>query len=491
MPSTPKSSRRSLPKSRRPASPRPLSGPLWGTLVLLGASYLTALSPAIAAHNADSLIPVFVSLERWTLFYWQQDRFGMLLPLLAMPVRDSFQNLILQNTMSVALLLAGSTAALARVGVRLPAAWAVGHLALLLALLTPEVAFVLLSTNQSYAAALGCFGIAFRFGARTGWWPGWVSLVFMIIGAWSNAGVALFMLCTGLAACAIDRSRTAGAPLVTGAGLSIAVHAGLQRLAEVQSTRVHLAGPAAMLDAWRTFAAETWAMGLPWLWPGMAVLSMAAWSMTYRQGDEGKRARGRMLALLAGAGVYAVVMALFFEGRARHMLATVPVLTLAPLAVLAFGARRLDRRLQLAAAAGLLAALVAETGVRSPGVVRRQLLAHLGRQQAVPLDKLGVTVVTGDYWSAWPVVFAMNMMHEERTGARPVTAIAFRAETLRDRWLPALAGSSLVGIVPADDLNYWFAVGTLPALEILSSRGGFSIARVEREAVPGVTPAVP
>ena len=32
-------------------------------------------------HSADSILPVLVSLPRWTPFFWQQDRFGMLVPL--------------------------------------------------------------------------------------------------------------------------------------------------------------------------------------------------------------------------------------------------------------------------------------------------------------------------------------------------------------------------------------------------------------------------
>ena len=38
-------------------------------LFLLVAAYAVASGPAARLHNADSLIPVFVSLESWTLFY--------------------------------------------------------------------------------------------------------------------------------------------------------------------------------------------------------------------------------------------------------------------------------------------------------------------------------------------------------------------------------------------------------------------------------------
>jgi len=36
-------------------------------------------------HHSDSLIPVLESLYHWQIFFWSQDRFGMLVPLLATP----------------------------------------------------------------------------------------------------------------------------------------------------------------------------------------------------------------------------------------------------------------------------------------------------------------------------------------------------------------------------------------------------------------------
>jgi hypothetical protein len=45
-------------------------------------------------HHADSLIPVLVSTQRWTPFFWGQDRFGMLVPLLASPIRHPLANLV-------------------------------------------------------------------------------------------------------------------------------------------------------------------------------------------------------------------------------------------------------------------------------------------------------------------------------------------------------------------------------------------------------------
>ncbi|MFI5178439.1 MAG: hypothetical protein ACHQO8_07750, partial [Vicinamibacterales bacterium] len=52
--------------------------------------------------HADSLLPVLVSTQRWTPFFWGQDRFGMLVPLLAMPLRHPLANLLAQGWMMTA-----------------------------------------------------------------------------------------------------------------------------------------------------------------------------------------------------------------------------------------------------------------------------------------------------------------------------------------------------------------------------------------------------
>src|SRR5512142_2694983 len=54
-----------------------------------------------ALEHADAIVPVLVSLQRWTPFYWDQERYGMLVPLLALPVRDPFWNLLVQRGLLV------------------------------------------------------------------------------------------------------------------------------------------------------------------------------------------------------------------------------------------------------------------------------------------------------------------------------------------------------------------------------------------------------
>jgi hypothetical protein len=54
-------------------------------------------------HHGDSLVPVLTGLTAWKPFFWGQDRFGMLIPLLALPVRDPAAHLLLQGFLVIGL----------------------------------------------------------------------------------------------------------------------------------------------------------------------------------------------------------------------------------------------------------------------------------------------------------------------------------------------------------------------------------------------------
>ena len=68
-----------------------------GILVVLLLTMAMDLGTIHARHHADSLVPVMLSLHRWTPFYWEQDRFGMLVPLLARPFSHPLFNLLVQS----------------------------------------------------------------------------------------------------------------------------------------------------------------------------------------------------------------------------------------------------------------------------------------------------------------------------------------------------------------------------------------------------------
>ena len=52
-------------------------------------------------HHGDTVLSALISLYHWTPFYWDQNRFGMLIPLLAIPFRNPFWNLLFQCGVSL------------------------------------------------------------------------------------------------------------------------------------------------------------------------------------------------------------------------------------------------------------------------------------------------------------------------------------------------------------------------------------------------------
>src|SRR4051812_5386693 len=123
--------------------------------------------------HADSLLPVLVSTQRWTPFFWGQDRFGMLVPLLAMPIRHPLANLLAQGWMvtTCALLAPFATA---RFLTKRGGAWiAIGACAnvLLFLIATPAVQFDWLVT-QPYGASI-FLGFAALTIADDRGGPGW------------------------------------------------------------------------------------------------------------------------------------------------------------------------------------------------------------------------------------------------------------------------------------------------------------------------------
>ncbi|MEZ5296199.1 MAG: hypothetical protein R2697_08000 [Ilumatobacteraceae bacterium] len=64
----------------------------------------------LSPTNADALLPSLMSTQRWTVFYWGQDRLANVVPLLTMPVRDPIWNFEVQ-TMVIAGAFFGTIAA--------------------------------------------------------------------------------------------------------------------------------------------------------------------------------------------------------------------------------------------------------------------------------------------------------------------------------------------------------------------------------------------
>ncbi|HET9553955.1 MAG TPA: hypothetical protein VFP50_13380, partial [Anaeromyxobacteraceae bacterium] len=276
----------------------------WLLAALVLAALLVDLGRFHRLEHGDSIVPVLVSLQRWTPFYWDQERYGMLVPLVALPVRDPLWNLLLQRGLlvlsglgAVALLarhvlperdwpLAGAVAAAGLVAAA-PAGWAFEYLgdqpyglSLALALLGLAVA------EPGPPVPAGAGGPA-RPGRRSPWRVA-AGLLLVLLAHWVNAATgvllgALAVVRAGeeLLAEGADRGRVRGRLLVDlgllAAGL-LAAQAALRLQPILTGTPSRLAEgflpPAGWPAAWATIAGRTWDEAGPWL-AGLAAAAAA------------------------------------------------------------------------------------------------------------------------------------------------------------------------------------------------------------------------
>ena len=75
--------------------------PLIFASIFITAAVCINLSWIHGRHDADSLLMSLISIEQWTPYYWGDNRFGTLLPLVASVVRSYIPNLLVQTQLSI------------------------------------------------------------------------------------------------------------------------------------------------------------------------------------------------------------------------------------------------------------------------------------------------------------------------------------------------------------------------------------------------------
>jgi hypothetical protein len=376
------------------------------------------------SHHADSLVPVLTGLTSWTPFFWGQDRFGMLIPLLALPVRDPAAHLLLQGFLVMGLSVWGLILLLRTL---LPDAspWAPAAallLALLLLLAPPGQRFDILWV-QPYTLSLSLGLSAVWLLRRPGVARLVGALVLFLLAAWVNVGVWLVVApLIGWRALFIDRGRSGLARwrflLVAGALLTLATFSSTE-LSQAVSTP-HTVLKILPAAAWQTGATQlvlsAWSNGgmRRWLLATFAVAALGLLSLA------AKRVRRQARpGLLAAAGLalsatlpfaaaatskwvagndyalrYLIPSVLLLEA-ACCLLATLPLLTLPG---------ELTGRASLVSAASVGLAVLLAVGPPSRLAV---VQAFESRWGAAARDVISAraTHVTGDYWKVWPTVF--------------------------------------------------------------------------------------
>jgi hypothetical protein len=401
---------------------------------------------------------VLVSLQRWTPFYWDQERYGMLVPLLALPVRDPLWNLLLQRFL-LALAGLGAVVLLARhvlAGRDWPLAGLVAAGGLLAAAPAPWLFEYLFDQPYGLALALALGGLAVAEPGADGRRPlprvAWGALL-VVAAHWVNAATGVLLLALAAARAVADRLEGGGgvrARLAWDAALLAAGLAAGQLLLRLyplfaqRPLRLEVAPLplAALPSAWAALFANAWreAGAWPaWLWAvaaaGAALLALAP----LRAHLPGALVRAG--ALLAAALAYALFAGSlrWVEANAFHWRYLAPSAVLVHLAAASLLAeplarlRRVARPAGLAALALLPAAALAAAGPPSLARVRADLDLVAGRLTP-DLLRARCDVLAGDYWTVWPAVWhAALVLHREGEVPR-VYGLTHRATPTAAAW---------------------------------------------------------
>jgi hypothetical protein len=451
--------------------------------LLLGAVALAAvlvdLGRLHALEHADAVVPVLVSLQRWTPLYWDQERYGMLVPLLALPVRDPFWNLVLQR----GLLVLGGLASVVLLARHVlakrdwPLAGALAAAALLL--FAPEAWRFEFLGDQPYglSGALALAGLALaepgpggrRAPARLA-----AGAALVLLGHWVNAAVGLFLLPLALARAAVDvregepwpevrdRLRVDGLLLAGGVALGQAL-VFLWPLVSGQPLRLALGFlPAAEWPAaWAAFLGGAWGASGPWplalavaAAAGVALLALPPFRAALW--PEIERAAILCVAALAYA-LFAGSLRWVADNSFhwRYLAPSAVLVHVAAVALLAEPLARASRAARpafLAALALVPAAALVVSGPPSTTVVRQDLDWKLGRHGDAVLEA-GCNLVAGDYWKVWPAVWHATLLARERGLDRRVWGVTHRANPTVEQWKSLPRESLRVCTFEGDDVE--------------------------------------
>ncbi len=413
---------------------------------LLGTAVAAAWLSVSRLHrlqSCDSLVFSLASLYEWTPFFWEQDRVGMLLPLLVSPVRDPLANLIvLTGLMSFCGLLAPLLFA------RLVCPHAGAYAAVtagnaLMVALGPVVLQENLYTTCVYPLAL-CLAVpAVGLLDRPTALRTLTAFGLLLLAHWVYLGAVLYVLPLAAGRWLVQptRSRSWAAVRV---GLALAVSVGLMSIAGGEWRRRHpeiLNTPSGDLPLadwpknWLAFLTTLAAHDGFAVWAGVVASAGVAGAMV-----PARRVRGEWVAVLPL--VFAAGVELLLLGtrawpamnayHPRYLLAAVPAVWAAVL-VAGWGPVLRDRRAGWVAFALLAAAIGWQYGPPSLANVRAELAAEAGKDTDDFLLS-EAEAIGGEYMATWPAVWHANYARHKLGLPTPVPGVTAKASPWAWRW---------------------------------------------------------
>lgn len=381
------------------------------------------------SHHADSLVPVLIGLTAWTPFYWGQDRFGTLVPLLALPVRAPGAHLLFHGWLVIALSVCGLLLLVRTLLPRhLPWTAPGALLLVLLLLLAPaDQRFNLLWVQPytpSFALGLSAVALLHRPGAlRAG-----AAAALLCAAAWINVAVGLVVgpllvwralfIDTGRPQAARLRFLAEGLLLLA---LATLVSSRLSAAVDMRHTPTELLPVASWPRAASELLRGAWSEPAVRAWMCAALGLGALGALALGSGRVRQRATP---VLLAATGLAVTATLPFLAASASKWVAQngYALRYLDPSLVLLQAALCLLATLPLLAVpgdeqgpvtAGSVAAVAAAVLLAvGPPSMRAVTDAFASRWGAMARDVVAshATHVTGDYWKVWPTVFTADWL---------------------------------------------------------------------------------
>jgi hypothetical protein len=423
-----------------------------GLASLLAALWMD-LSPIHAYHTSDSLIPVLSGLYLWTPFFWEQNRYGSLIPLLSLPIDSPFHNLLFQVALRL-LALAAAFFLMARTVVPRRYWPAVGALTLALWVAGRGIEDHAFQQMQPYGQAislsLGGIILIDRGGrARVA-----AGLGLLLLGYWISATTLFWLLPLVWVRHAVGiepgsdrwRLRPERRTLLVMLALFLAfdvsmLFSGLSQYS--QSTAFGAARPGIWPQAWTTLFSRS----VEYLSPALVIAGLVLSVTAIVIGSRSWSRRFPMavgLCLVAAALADLGVMGTTYWAQVNKWslrYVTVELLALGMLAPAVLLALLLEGRparwhriANVLALLLLVPALAWTYGTPSVDRARAAVDELSGDSEEVLAS--GADHVLGGYWRTWPTVFRADVLRWERGDRRPVWAIALRSGPTDPIWRP-------------------------------------------------------
>lgn len=439
--------------------------------ILLVSTWIN-IGPVHRAENADTLLPVLISCWHWTPFYWEQNRMGMLLPLLTMPIKDLFLNLMVQRGISLFLTVASFFAAARYVAGRrvwIPAG-AAGAFVFLVAWHRGMTFYSLIAAGMhGVPLTLGFVGLTFlaeELDQRVTWRTG-IGGGLLILAMWVNITVVLSLgpiLFVSRWMLSRMKLEPPAQPLSLrklaareirgrwGRGLIVFVMTALAAAvaSQVVGYRAPWNRPSGFAEwgsSWVSLARNVWASSFAetHLLAALLVLALIGLiTLSVRNGREAFRVSvpGAGCLLIGAFAHWALIGAsrwVVMNAHDDRYLILPLMLTVSAFAV--FAVLQLDGTLHGKASMAL--AIMGMVGLwlmplglparLSMDEVKADLNMRFGKYTTELLES-GCTHFIGSYWVVWPTVFQANMTLQNQGSAKRIWGITYRSRPTLEYW---------------------------------------------------------